>query len=425
MKKIAAILGVLVLIAGTCYGQKEKRVESSASRAPKWIGLSDADRFSVSAEGETLDAAQRGCMDEIKQHIVNSIAVNITSTESFSQDALIRDGVTKMLTRYSTDVGTQAADMPYLCGISLSKATGIYWERRFVKQQKRYYYICYVQYPFSEAERRAAIDDFMRIDQQYENRLETLQRNFHTFTDLSYIGEAVNELNTLIEYFFDANRRQSATALQSEYIQARREVAIVPDATAAGVFRYHLALHGRSVSTTSSPSLKSDYATDLRVMPEGEGYVLLYNALGIDSEENTIRIAYPFGKDAVYTLVFNPNEGKVSVRAYGTVSVECSGEDGSHWRISIPLRSRTDNEFEIERIEMSAGGTSISAAPSANCRTFRGRGEHLLTVETEAPGCPAGGILAEGYLRIRNPYDNTTADSKFTLPYKTNVQPKN
>lgn len=314
MKRIAAILGILSLFAGTCYGQKERTVERSASRAPEWLGISDADRFSVSAVAQTLDAAQQGCLDEIKQHIVNSIAVNITSEESFNQDALVRDNVTAMLTRYSSQVETKSAGIPYLCGISLSKATDIYWERRFVKQQKRYYYICHVQYPFSEWERRTAIDDFLRIDRQYESRLDELQRNFHTFTDLSYIGEAVSELDVLIRYFFDANRQHSASALQNKYLRARQEVAVVPDESSVGVFRYHLSLHGRQVTTAAKPILKSDYATNMRVMPSGNGYVLLYDEMGIEGEENTILINYPFGKDARHTVIFDPAERKIRMR---------------------------------------------------------------------------------------------------------------
>ncbi|MGN0007374.1 MAG: hypothetical protein ACI35T_04690 [Alistipes sp.] len=423
MKRLVAILGILSLFAGTCYGQKEKVVERSNSRAPEWLGISDADRFSVSATAETLDAAQQGCLNEIKQHIATSIAVNITSKELFGQDALVRDNVTAMLTRYSSQVETHSADMPYLCGISLSKATAIYWERRFVKQQKRYYYICHVQYPFTESERRASIDDFLRIDRRHEEKLAELQRNYHTFTDLSYIGEAVSELDALFGYFFDANRRRSAKTLRDKYIRARQEVAVVPDTSSIGAFRYHLSLQGRHVATATKPALKSDYATNLRVMPSGEGYILLYDEMEIEGEENTIQIAYPFGKEAHYTVIFDPTEGKVRVRPYGTIVVTSTDEPKmgqSRLRIDIPLRSRTDSEFEIERVEMSIADTSVSATPSAGANRFHGKGEHLLTIEAKLAAQPTEGFLAEGFIRIRNPHNGISTDSKFTLPYKIN-----
>lgn len=423
MKRIAAILGILSLFAGTCYGQKEKVVERSISRAPEWLGISDADRFSVSATAETLDAAQQGCLNEIKQHIATSIAVNITSKELFGQDALVRDNVTAMLTRYSSQVETHSADMPYLCGISLSKATAIYWERRFVKQQKRYYYICHVQYPFSESERRASIDDFLRIDRRYEDKLAELQRNFYTFTDISYISEAVSEIDALLGYFFDANRRRSAEILRDKYIRARQDVAVVPDNSSLGAFRYHLSLQGRQVTTDIKPVLKSDYATNLRVMPSDEGYILLYDDIGIEGEENTIQITYPFGKEARYTVLFDPTEGKIRIRPYGTIVVTATDgpEAGqSHLRIDIPLRSRTDSEFEIEHVEMNIADTSITATPSADANRFHGKGEHLFTVEAKLAAQPTEGFLAEGFIRIRNPHNGISTDCKFTLPYKIN-----
>ncbi len=424
MKRIAAIIGILLLLAGTCYGQKEHVVERSASRVPQWLGTSNADLFSVSATAATLGDAQQGCLDEIRQHIVSTIAVNIFSEEAFRQDALVRDNVTTMLTRYSSQVETKAAAMPYLCGISLSRASDIYWERRFVKGQKRYYYICHVQYPFSEAERREAIDDFRRIDRQYEDKLAELQRNFHTFTDLSYIGEAVSELDTLLGYFFDANRRRTATALQEQYMRARQEVAIVPDRASLGEFRYHLELHGQRVTTTAQPTLRSDYAVNMRMMPSGDGYILLYDELGIEGEENTILLSYPMGKNARYTIIFDPAEGKIRVRPCGTIIVTATVEAESekpHLRITIPLRSCTAVEFVVERVEMSLADVAVAAAPTAEDNHFRGKGDYAVTIEAEPTAMPAEeGFLAEGFIRIRNQHNGTSTDCKFTLPYKIN-----
>ena len=76
---LAAALFVIPLHA------QYKVVESSSKKAPSWIGVSQADYIIVSAEGESLDDAKVKCLEYIKQSVITSVAVNISSTEKFSE----------------------------------------------------------------------------------------------------------------------------------------------------------------------------------------------------------------------------------------------------------------------------------------------------------------------------------------------------
>lgn len=417
MKRILVIL-IFITTIFTCQAQGEKVAERSAKKTPAWLGLSNADNFSVSATAPTLDAAQKKCLEEIRQYIVTSIAANITSTEQLSQEQTSRNGLVSLLSRYASQVETQAAEMPYLCGISLSHALDIYWERRYVKADKSYYYICYVQYPFTEAERREAIAEFRRIDDGYYARLQAIKRNFDTFTELGYIEQAITELNPLIAYFFDTNRRNEAEGLQQQYRKACNEIAIVCDSAALGSYQYHLTLLGRRVTTDKQPQLKSDYATDMRVLKDGDSYLLLYDEAGIEGEENRIEMTYSFGgRPLRHTIVFNPMEDKVAIRPFGTIVVESVGND-LRWQVSITLRAGTDNSFEIRSAEVRIPELGTALRAETLNASFKGKGTHTLRFEADAPLTGAKSVLAKGTLQVYNPMTKITTDLVFTLPYK-------
>ena len=84
MKRLLTLL-LLLAVALPASAQKEKVVERSAKKAPAWLGISCPDYFTVSATAPTLDQAQKQCLTDIRQHIITSIASNITSEEKLYQ----------------------------------------------------------------------------------------------------------------------------------------------------------------------------------------------------------------------------------------------------------------------------------------------------------------------------------------------------
>lgn len=423
------LLLFVLLLAGSLTGAaQEKVVERSAKKAPAWLGVSCADYFSVSATAPALDEAQKKCLVDIRQHILTTIASNITSEERLFQEQVSRDGVVTLLGRYASDVGTTGASIPYLSGISLSRALDVYWERRFVKKEKRYYYIYYVQYPFTELERREAIAAFREIDDAYYEQLQRFEREFDHFTDLSFLEQTATALKPLIDYFFDKDRHNRAVNLQQRCRQACGEVSVVADSAVLGCYCYHLMLHGRTVTSDRAPRLESGYATDLRTVSLGSGgYALLYEEAGVEGEENTIEMTYTFGgKRLRHRVVFDPSEGKVSVRPFGTIEIDAldPGADSvAVWRVSVPLRSNTETRFEVRHVDIRIPelGEAIHGALAIGDYVFEHKGVHMLRFTASVPivGSDRKQVLARGTLRIVAP-DGRETDVPFNLPYKIN-----
>lgn len=163
--------------------------------------------FCGDGSGETLAAASGKCMASIRQYIVNAVAVNVSSAEKMATRQITRDQLVTAMSDYSSALMTEAGQLPYLNDITLSNAEAVYWERIYSKKTKTYRYEYSVLYPFPEQTRRQLIEAFVAIDDAKQAEYERLRRELGTITDIDRIRLAVNELDGLYDYFFDATRK--------------------------------------------------------------------------------------------------------------------------------------------------------------------------------------------------------------------------
>lgn len=309
MKRV--ILCLLLLVSGfPGFAQKEKVVEASDRRKPDWIGRSDASAFSVTEVGETLAEASVRCMNTIRQQVVTAIAINVSSTETMTSRQITRDNLMSVMTDYSSELMTEAGQLPYLNNLTLSNAEATYWERIYSKKNKSYRYEYSVRYPFSEETRRQLIDAFLAIDNAKAARLEALRKESETLVNLDRITPALNELDELERYFFDAVRRGEVATLRRNFQGLYNRISIEVEEESLGRCLYSLRLDGRRVTTSQQPRLKSESAIEMTVAPCDDGrYLLTYNAAYASPRDiNTLEIRYPFGGGRVTrTLYFDPS----------------------------------------------------------------------------------------------------------------------
>ena len=274
------ILSISLLLAALCistaaFAQKDKVVEASSKRKPAWIGSSDRSHFAVTEVGETLAAASGKCMASIRQYIVNAVAVNVSSAEKMATRQITRDQLVTAMSDYSSALMTEAGQLPYLNNITLSNAEAVYWERIYSKKTKTYRYEYSVLYPFPEQTRRQLIEAFVAIDDAKQAEYERLRRELGTITDIDRIRLAVNELDGLYDYFFDATRKGDVETLRRNYRALYNAVSIEVESEAPGECVYSLRLDGRPATTAVQPRLKSESVLEMAVKPYGDGRYLL------------------------------------------------------------------------------------------------------------------------------------------------------
>ena len=277
------------------FGQ-DKVVESSAKKIPGWIGLANRDFITASATDATLEGAQKKCLQEIRQQIITSIAANIVSVESSFASQVSENEVISLLEKYTSLINTQGVQLPFISNITLANADGIYWAKHYIKKEKRYYYQYYVKYPFSELQRVSLVDAFETMDRAKYKLLLHLKDHLDTFDNIEYIDYAIEELNPLIDYFFDVTRKREAQSLQTLYRKQYENITIISRSSTLGEYDFYLTLGGRIVTTSKKANLRSNCANNIEITPKNNGYVITYDCIDcLRTEDNWIEVGYVFG----------------------------------------------------------------------------------------------------------------------------------
>lgn len=427
MKRVITFLPLLFLLLSVTVSAQDKIVERSAKKAPAWIGTANPDSFTVSATDATLDGAQHKCMADIKQNIITTIAANITSEEKYKASQITENELMTVLEDYSSDVKTQGAILPFLTGISISNATDIYWEKHYVKNEKRYYYIYHIQYPFTKAERTKWTNEFLRLDgAQYDKYLQ-LKQQFNTFTNVEFIERAIGELETLGGYFFDRTRRNEVKTLQQNYSALYGNITISPISAALGEYRFCMLIDNRAVTTSKQAKIKSEYATNVIVKQnDDKTYVVTYNhEYCTDEDDNTIDISYLFGgRNLKHTIFFDVRENKVSVIPQGVISMRYLYENGDSCAtalsVEMVLRSMYDNKFVVKDITLRVPQIQEDIQSGELNMPFNGKGTHAVgfTYKLSKKPVEEDSFITGGSINLYNPMTDKVINLPLKLPYK-------
>lgn len=424
---LIALSALLALHAATA---QEKVLESSAKKAPVWIGTTEAGSIIVSAEEPTLDAAQKRCLNDVRQSIVNAVCVNIRSEETLTERQTEYTVASDIYRRYESQLKTVAGRLPFITGISISDAE-TYWEKRYMKRDKRTYYICHVRYPFPITRRNALIAEFLRQDREQYAKLTALKERFDTFTQIEAIDRAITELEPLIAYFFDDMRRDEAVALQRNYRKLYTMISTVACGNELGEHTFCFTLNGRRVTTSRRPTVQSQWATGIVITPTDEGrYRVTYNyEMCPDDMENSIELIYLLGGQVVrHSFTFDVRQDKMSVIPCGTLELDLTPHGNAADSCAtvtgwLDLRSKYEAPFEVMGLNLSVEGIGDRIYTDLLAR-FEGKGTHRLGFRFDGPFSitTRRAALTQGVITLRNVQTGESRDVRFALPYKIRIQ---
>ncbi|MBO5893870.1 MAG: hypothetical protein J6Q31_06400 [Alistipes sp.] len=429
--KLLTIIFALLLTSQSLFAQ-EKVVESSAKKTPSWVGITQADHIIVSAEDATLDAAKVQCLANIRQSIISSVAVNISSKELSFDSQTIDGQQTDVLRRYESQVETVAAKLPFISGITLDDAE-IYWKKIYNKREKSYKYEVHAKYPFSLLKRNSLVMEYLKIDREHNDNYQNLKQSLSTFTEIEFINRALNELEALYEYFIDQTRKNDVKALMNNYRKLYGSISIVPFSNSLGEFVYYLNLEGRRMTTSRPPILKSQYATNINCTPQEDGtYKITYNYDYCQPEDdNKIEMTQQFASGATrHTIYFDVSDNQLQIIPFGQIELDLTITDKDAnaaeyddqpvqikgW---LDLRSKYDTPFQVVHINFTADGTRLRIDSDLNV-SFDGKGNHRLNFNAEGmyKSLERRTAMAQGVITVVNNETKKQDEIKFHLPYK-------
>ena len=215
MKRLMWVICALLLAAG--MNAQTKVMEKSAKKVPGWMNTAVDDYLIVSVTVGSLAEGQSKVLQEITERIIQAVANNVSVSKENVLSEVNTDGNIESSDAFMQVSKMKSANLPFLKGISLSNVEEIYWEKVQDKSTKKEYYNYSVKYPFSKAEQRKLVAEFEALDAEKVAQYKALEQKVHSIESVDEIKQAVLELNTLSEYFFDAVRLSQVRGLISRY----------------------------------------------------------------------------------------------------------------------------------------------------------------------------------------------------------------
>lgn len=284
-----------LLAFSAASAQQYKVLEKSDKKAPVWYESSEADYLVASAVDKELEAARQQCLESVRRQIIQAVAQNVEFSEKtfLKQTTGNGDEITEFVNTYTAEGSVQAASVPFLKGISLSKVEGSYWEKRQDKKTKDITYAYAIRYPFPKAELNKLVAEFDRRDKAMESKLTEMEGKMNQMQSVEEIDQTINQLQPVVAYFFDKTRKQRAQGVLNGYRKLSTYISVEGKAIADNAYMLWLNLQGRKITASAMPSLKSNCASQLQTVSRGQDVIVTYDNIDcLEDEENFIEAIF-------------------------------------------------------------------------------------------------------------------------------------
>lgn len=430
MKKSFYALFALLLLLPVGASAQVKVVDKSAKKAPTWVNSSETEYIVTSAIKDDLEAAKNQCLDNVRKYIIESVAENVkASSEGTINQQIVNSEIVSFLDAYKSTYQTQAADVPFLKGISASRIEAYYWEKREDKATKNVTYLYAIKYPFPSVELKRMTHEFEKRDKEIWGRYERLAGQLDDVRSVEQIDRAIADLGPVIGYLFDDTRKNQAKALQQSYRKLYDNITFRTISNKLGEYRFSLVLDDRVITTSQRITLKSECATQLASEHRGEEIAVTYAYDGCAyDEENAVTASFRLdGKTVPHKFFFTVKKYEVAVWPEKTIyltSKEKSDSTLTSISIRIPIKNEqggpvviTDMTLQVpglsEPLFLDGLNTTVSAKESTLSLTWIGEVELLRKQNVRLN-------MLRGNMMVEVPAEGITKRIDFSTAFQAN-----
>ncbi|MCD8386533.1 MAG: plethodontid receptivity factor PRF [Bacteroidales bacterium] len=297
------LLSLCLMVAVGAMPQK-KVLQKSAKKVPEWITSASEDYLVVSVDVESLTEAQTRVMEEIRQRIIRSVAVNVVSEDDYSLVQQDKNGVVNSTETITINNKIVAARLPFLKDVSEAKIEEIYWELYQDKSTKKERYVYSAKYPFSASERAQLIREFEQQQQDNDTRLNTLEYGLASVDSESAITSALTQLDELESYFINPESINKVKSLRNQYSALFSQISMSSECKDQNSYLLHFQLDGRPFKVNSRPKVVSESASQIQVNSQGSSFLITCDTEDCLPEEvNTLDVSIKLnGKTHKHTI---------------------------------------------------------------------------------------------------------------------------
>ena len=291
MKRLTAM--ICLALVTICAFAETKVIEKSAKKAPEWLYSATDGFIVVTVEASNLGDAQQRALQLVTERIILSVATSVSVSQDNEISSVSTDGSVAEKESFKQVSRMKSANLPFLKGISSSKIKEIYWIKLQDKVTKAEHYEYSVKYPYSKAEQLQLVDEFERLDASKNQEYETLKNKLDNIESIEEIKQGILQLNSLKEYFFDNVRLSQVNALTEQYKALYNAITLSGKLSEAGKYEIQMLLNGKPVKVATVPTVTSNCASQIKVVPSGKKFIVTYDAIDcLGDEENFINVQF-------------------------------------------------------------------------------------------------------------------------------------
>jgi septum formation topological specificity factor MinE len=384
IQKLIYVSFVLLVLPLAVLAQ-DKVLEKSSKKKPEWVNATIKDFIITTGRGATIDEAKNQVVPNIRNEIMNSVAVYVRSKSEISIENENKNNVINTIEKFKNTSTVETADIPSLKGIALNKVSDFYWEKLQDKNNKNIVVAYHVKYPFSEAELQQLINEFKKMDQEMTDQLNKLIEEIETVDAIESIQTNIKQLENLITYFVD-QRKEKAELTVIKYRDMLKSVEIVPIENNLGTLKYGLKIGEKFYKTSQKPKYtNSECVTLTSKISEGHVQIIQYGYedCSVD-DKNKISVSYKFGNNKTdKDFYFDVTSNKVQIFTRGDILMKASSKDDANvaaYTCDITLVSKYEAAYVIDKVILEWPGLAPVTISNIG-KEFSGKGVQNLILE--------------------------------------------
>lgn len=432
MKRIMWVACALLLAISA--GAQTKVVEKSAKKVPGWLNTAVEDYLIVSVTANSLAEGQSKALMEITERIIQAVASNVSVSKKNELSEVNINGEIESKDAFSQVSKIKSANLPFLKGISLSNVEEIYWEKVQDKATKKEHYNYSVKYPFSRLQQKKLVAEFEAMDAEKVAQYKALEQKIQEIESVDEIKQAITELNTLSEYFFDEVRLSQVKGLIARYKQLYDELSVTGTFIENGKYQCQVLLDGSPVRVSVNPKITSNCAGQLSARPSEGMFIISYNAEDcLPEEDNFLNISFVInGKRLQHKAFLNEagDNGSISFSVVPEGKLILTADsvvDRKLYNINIrlTLNNRGGTPFGLKSLELHVPDISTPIIFDDIDGVYKTKGivqiKALAEGEFTAKEVKSSAFsFIKGSITFVNPLTGTVERSQLSLPYVTN-----
>jgi hypothetical protein len=349
--KLNCFLIFFISVIIKIQAQSYKSLETSGKK-PGWANGIENNFIITSGIGKTVEEAKEECLKSIRDQIITGVAVNVRSKTEINIQQ--KNGVSDEKMKFS--LVSQSANIPFLNGISLSKAKGFYWEKVQDKKTKIISFGYHVKYPFSNAELASLIEEFDKQNQETSNRINYLIKASDTVSYVESYEKIANELRIIQKDLID-DRKDKIDAALINLAADLKSLQISAILNSPGRYTFTIKNRRKTLKCSQIPNFKSNCGKLTGSNSNDTLFTILYESSLCKYTDNPkASITWNTAGGLIsHEFIIDVNANKIELNIDGDILLSKLEESQGMIQksnIEIPLFSKYAYPFLINKIEM-------------------------------------------------------------------------